>query len=122
MKMVTLMRLSFAMNIILGGLTYLLVFGPLSFQALDVFKIIASGRDFGDIVQHLDNVHERNPIFKQCDDGDNERMMHTVEQSCPASNRAYRCYVRFPPGYFLVHVDKMGYIEHIRFYSSDGGF
>ena len=120
--MVTLMRLSFAMNIILGGLAYLLVFGPLSFQTLDVFKIIASGRDFGDIVQHLDNVYEHIPISKQSDEGDNERIMHTVEQSCPASNRAYRCYVRFPPGYFLVHVDTMGCIEHIRFFSSDGGF
>ena len=98
-------------------------FGPLSFQTVKTFRILASGRPLAEIERQLGRGHECRPI--QSESGADDRgtfWIHPAAQVYPVSGKAYLYPARFPPGFFLVHADREWYVEHLRFYSSDGAY
>ena len=118
-----LLLISLMVNAVLALLVWMFSFGPLSFQTVRTFRILASGRPLAEIERQLGRGHECRPI--QGESGADDRgtfWIHPAAQVYPVSGKAYLYPARFPPGFFLVHADREGYVEHLRFYSSDGGY
>ena len=107
---------------IAGLVLWALCFGPLSFQTVKTFRVLASGLPFAEIERRLGPGRQCVPVKKDVRSAqvEGEFAIHPAAQSYPVSNRAYSCIARFPPVFFLVHIGNDGYVEHLRFYSSDG--
>ena len=117
-----LIAISIIVNAVTLFLIWVLCFGPLSFQTVKTFEILASGLPFEEIERKLGPGYECVPVKKDVKSihVDGEFPIHLAAQFYPVSHKAYSFSARFPPGFFLVHVGSDGYIEHLRFYSSDG--
>lgn len=116
-----LIAVSLLVNAVVVFLVWLLCFGPLSFQSVKTFEVLASGLPFSEIEKLIGSGRECVPVRK----GENPAvegafLIHPSAQFYPVSYKAYSFSARFPPGFFLVHVGDDGYVEHLRFYSSDG--
>jgi len=118
-----LLLISLMVNAVLALLIWMFSFGPLSFQTVKTFRILASGRPLAEIERQLGRGHECRPIQSGSETaGGGKFWIHPAAQVYPVSGKAYLYPARFPPGFFLVHADREGYVEHLRFYSSDGGY
>jgi hypothetical protein len=117
-----LIAISIIVNAVTLFLIWVLCFGPLSFQTVKTFEILASGLPFEEIERKLGPGYECVPVKKDVKSihVDGEFPIHLAAQFYPVSHKAYNFAARFPPGFFLVHVGDDGYVEHLRFYSSDG--
>ena len=117
-----LIAISIIVNAVTLFLIWVLCFGPLSFQTVKTFEILASGLPFEEIERKLGPGYECVPVKKDVKSihVDGEFPIHPAEQFYPVLHKAYSFSARFPPGFFLVHVGSDGYVEHLRFYSSDG--
>ena len=119
-----LIAISIIVNAVTLFLIWVLCFGPLSFQTVKTFEILASGLPFEEIERKLGPGYECVPVKKDVKSihVDGEFPIHLAAQFYPVSHKAYSFPARFPPGFFLVHVGSDGYVEHLRFYSSDGAY
>lgn len=118
-----LLLISLMVNAALALLVWIFSFGPLSFQTVKTFMILASGRPLAEIECLLGRGHDCRPIQGGSDTADGGTFwIHPAAQVYPVSDKVYIYPARFPPGFFLVHADREGYVEHLRFYSSDGTY
>ena len=117
-----LIGVSMFINAVALFLIWVLCFGPLSYQSVKTFEVLASGLPFEEIERKLGPGYECVPVKKDVKSihVDGEFPIHPAAQFYPVSHKAYSFAARFPPGFFLVHVGDDGYVEHLRFYSSDG--
>ena len=117
-----LIAISIIVNAVTLFLIWVLCFGPLSFQTVKTFEILASGLPFEEIERKLGPGYECVPVKKDVKSihVNGEFPIHLAAQFYPVSHKAYSFAARFPPGFFLVHVGDDGYVEHLRFYGSDG--
>ena len=116
-----LIGVSMFINAVALFFIWVLCFGPLSYQSVKTFEVLASGLPFSEIEKLIGSGRECVPVRK----GENPAvegafLIHPSAQFYPVSHKAYSFSARFPPGFFLVHVGSDGYVEHLRFYSSDG--
>lgn len=118
-----LIGVSLFINAVVLFLIWVLCFGPLSYQSVKTFEVLASGSPFSEIERRIGSGRECVPVRK-CGNSSVERefLIHPSAQFYPVSHKAYSFPARFPPGFFLVHVGSDGYVEHLRFYSSDGAY
>lgn len=119
-----LIGVSLLVNAVVSFLIWVFCFGPLSFQTVKTFEVLASGLPFGEIERKLGSGHECVPVKKDARSiyVEGAFPIHPSAQLYPVSYKAYSYFARFPPGFFLVHISKDGYVEHLRFYSSDGAY
>ena len=117
-----LIAISIIVNAVAAFLVWVLCFGPLSFRTVKTFEVLASGLPFEEIKRMLGSGYECIPVKKDVRSihVEGEFLIHPSAQLYPVSYKAYSYFARFPPGFFLVHIGRDGYVEHLRFYSSDG--
>ena len=116
-----LIAISIIVNAVVLFLIWVLCFGPLSYQSVKTFEVLASGLPFSEIERRIGSGRECVPVKKDGNPAvEGAFLIHPSAQFYPVSHKAYSFSARFPPGFFLVHVGCDGYVEHLRFYSSDG--
>ncbi|MBO5955608.1 MAG: hypothetical protein J6Q10_02275 [Clostridia bacterium] len=91
-------------------LIWVLCFGPLSFQTVKTFEILASGLPFEEIERKLGPGYECVPVKKDVKSihVDGEFPIHPAAQFYPVSHKAYSFAARFPPGFFWCMSAMMG--------------
>ena len=95
-----LLTVSLLVNAVALLLIWVDCFGPLSFQSVKTFEVLASGLPFEEIKRILGSGHECVPIGKDVGsihlEGDFP--IHPSAQFYPVSYKAYGYLARFPPG------------------------